>query len=53
MNQRMTWPARARRTRSAVPFLALGGVCGLTWAAALRGFMAELAGAGSDVSWYG
>jgi hypothetical protein len=53
VNERMTWPARARRARSAAPLLAIGGVCGLTWAAALRGFMAELAGAGSDVSWYG
>ncbi len=53
MNQRMTWPAWARRARSAAPLLAIGGLCGLTWAAALRSFMAELAGAGSDVGWYG
>ena len=39
--------------RSAAPVIAIGGVCGLAWAAGLRGFMAELAGSGSSVSWYG
>jgi hypothetical protein len=39
--------------RSAVLVLAIGGVCGLAWAAGLRGFMAELAGSGSDVGSYG
>jgi hypothetical protein len=39
-------------TRSAAPVLAIGGVCGLAWAAGLRGFMAELAGSASDVGWY-
>jgi len=39
--------------RSAVPVLAIGGVCGLAWAAGLRGFMAELVGSGSDVGSYG
>ena len=53
MNQDMIARARARRTRSAVPLLAIGGVCGLAWAAGLRGFMAELAGSDSTVSWYG
>jgi hypothetical protein len=31
----------------------IGAVCGLAWAAGLRGLMAELAGASSQVSWYG
>src|SRR5262249_36800318 len=53
MNQDMTARARARRARSAVALLAIGGVCGLAWAAGLRGFMAELAGSDSTISWYG
>jgi hypothetical protein len=48
MSQRMAFPAR-----SAAPVLAIGGVCGLAWAAGFRGFMAELAGSGSTVGWYG
>jgi hypothetical protein len=48
MSQGMIPPAQ-----SAAPVLAIGGVCGLAWAAGLRGFMAELAGSGSDVGWYG
>jgi hypothetical protein len=43
----------ARATRSAAALLAAGGVCGLAWAAGLRGFMAALAGSGSEVAWYG
>lgn len=35
------------------PLLSIGGVCGLAWAAALRGFMAQVAGAESGVSWGG
>src|SRR4029453_14755214 len=35
------------------PLVSLGGVCGLAWAAALRGFMAQVAGAESGVSWGG
>ena len=31
----------------------IGAVCGLAWAAGLRGLMAELAGPQSQVSWYG
>ena len=53
MNEDMIARARARRARSAVPLLAIGGVCGLAWAAGLRGFMAELAGPDSTISWYG
>ncbi len=51
MNQGMISPARTRR--AAAPLLAIGGMCGLAWAAGLRGLMAELAGSGSDVGWYG
>jgi hypothetical protein len=40
-------------SQSAVTLLAAGGVCGLAWAAGLRGFMAALAGSGSEVAWYG
>jgi hypothetical protein len=53
MNQDMVVQTRVRRARSAVPLLAIGGICGLAWAAGLRGFMAELAGSGSAVEWYG
>ncbi|GGU13067.1 hypothetical protein [Lentzea flava] len=31
----------------------IGAVCGLAWAAGLRGLMSELAGVSSHVSWYG
>jgi hypothetical protein len=44
--------ATRSRVRSG-PLLAIGGVCGLAWAAALRGFMAQIAGADSSVSWAG
>jgi hypothetical protein len=36
-----------------VRLLVLGGVFGLAWSAGLRGFMAEVAGAGSLVDWTG
>jgi hypothetical protein len=42
MNQDMLVLTRVRRAPSAVPLLAIGGVCGLAWAAGLRGFMATL-----------
>ncbi len=51
--QRMARPARARAARRAAPLLAAGGVYGLAWAAGLRGFMAQLAGSGSEIHWYG
>ena len=38
---------------SALPLLAIGGVCGLAWAAALRGFMAQIAATDSSVTWLG
>lgn len=33
--------------------LVAGGACGLAWACSLRGFMAQVAGPGSEVSWSG
>ena len=38
---------------SALPLLVVGGVCGLAWAASLRGFMSQIAAADSSVSWLG
>jgi hypothetical protein len=36
------------------PYIVGGAVCGLSWAAGLRGFMAEVAGrGGSEVTWLG
>jgi hypothetical protein len=31
----------------------VGGLCGLAWAAGLRGFMAQVAGSASEVDWAG
>ena len=33
--------------------LLVGGLCGLAWAADLRGFMAQIAGTASGVDWAG
>jgi hypothetical protein len=33
------------------PYVGLGGLCGLTWTAALRGWMVQLAGSESSFSW--
>ena len=52
MNTRAAAPA-TQRTRSAGALIATGGLLGLTWSAALRGVMAEVAGPDSSVSWYG
>jgi hypothetical protein len=41
------------RFGSATGLVLVGALCGLAWAAGLRGFMSELAGTGSVVSWYG
>ena len=58
----MTGPAtgtQAQLTGSEVlrpgplPLLALGGLVGLAWAAGLRGFMAQIAGSESEVTWVG
>jgi hypothetical protein len=47
-------PPRAGRTRSAAALLAIGGVCGLAWAAGFRGFMARTrrVGVGRRVVWH-
>ena len=37
--------------RAATRYLVIGGLCGLAWAAGLRGWMAELAGGGSQITW--
>jgi hypothetical protein len=42
-----------RRGTGLAPMLAVGGICGLAWAAGLRGFMAEIAGSASGVEWAG
>ncbi len=42
-------PARLR----AGALVAMGAVCGVAWAAALRAWMSELAGGASDVGWFG
>ncbi len=46
----MTGPVRVGE---ATTLVAIGGGCGLAWAAGLRGLMAELAGPESTVNWYG
>ena len=43
----------APRGRGPAALLAAGGVCGLAWAAGLRGFMAEVARLESNVEWVG
>ena len=44
---------RTSDTRAATRYLVIGGLCGLAWAAGLRGWMAELAAGGSEskVTW--
>jgi hypothetical protein len=37
----------------AARFVVVGGICGFAWATGLRGFMAEVAGAESNVDWRG
>ena len=37
----------------AVVFAGFGAICGLAWAASLRGFMVEIAGQGSTFAWIG
>ena len=39
--------------RRGVSLVLLGGLCGLAWAAGLRGFMAQIVHEGSSVSWSG
>ena len=43
----------AAAARPATPLVVAGAVAGLTWAAALRGWMIQLAGDDADVKWAG
>src|SRR5207342_2926450 len=47
-----TEPARSAGG-GAAPLIAIGAVAGLAWATSLRGFMAQVAGAESAVTWSG
>ncbi len=47
-----TRPRTSGRPR-AWHYIGLGSLCGLAWAAGLRGFMAQVAGSGSEVEWAG
>ena len=38
---------------SPVPLLLIGGICGLAWAASLRGLMTQIAGSETTMSWSG
>ena len=42
---------RTSGLRAATRYLVVGGLCGLAWAAGLRGWMAQLAAGGSNVTW--
>jgi hypothetical protein len=44
---------RGAATSGGVQLVALGALCGLAWAAGLRGFMAQVAGQDSQVDWTG
>ena len=44
---------RARHGGAPTMALLVGGLCGLAWAAGLRGFMAQIAGSESTVDWAG
>ena len=44
---------RARHGGGPTMALLVGGLCGLAWAAGLRGFMAQIAGSESTVDWAG
>ena len=46
-------PVQTESRRGALPLLGVGGVCGLAWAASIRGFMTQIAGDESGVSWPG
>ena len=47
-----TRPQTSGRPR-AWHYIGLGSLCGLAWVAGLRGFMAQVAGSGSEVEWAG
>lgn len=46
-------PERLRRRNRGVALVMVGGLCGLAWAAGLRGFMAQIGHEDSTVSWSG
>ncbi|MFI5626339.1 hypothetical protein ACIA03_22965 [Nocardioides sp. NPDC051685] len=52
-NADVTSPERARQRRRGVARVMVGGLCGLAWAAGLRGFMAQIGQEDSTVSWSG
>jgi len=47
-----TEPLATRTTHPAM-FITVGAICGLAWASSLRGFMSQVVGADSEVSWSG
>lgn len=49
----VTAPERVRHRTRGVARVLFGGLCGLAWAAGLRGFMAQIAHEDSSVSWSG
>jgi hypothetical protein len=51
--QDLQLPKDVRTAKSVRPLVALGAVCGIAWAAGLRAFMVEIAGAGSAFDWWG
>jgi hypothetical protein len=54
-SQAVAGPARsaARSSLEWWPLVAVGGICGLAWAAALRGLGTQIVGAESSVFWAG
>jgi hypothetical protein len=44
---------RGQATTHPAALVAIGAVCGLAWACELRGFMAQVAGRDSEVTWLG
>jgi hypothetical protein len=46
-------PQKRQAGRGATSHVLIGGLCGLAWAAGLRGFMAKIAGSESTVDWAG
>ncbi len=49
----VTAPERVRHRSRGVERVLVGGLCGLAWAAGLRGFMAQIAQGDSSVTWSG
>jgi hypothetical protein len=46
-------PHKRHAGRKATSHILVGGLCGLAWAAGLRGFMAQIARSASTVDWAG